>query len=123
MVSGRLSYTYVHPRDLTLGEVLPYRPRHRVLSSLGVNARGGHLSADVRYLSRAEKVRVYPNDERVAQYVVDLRGSLTVGKITVSAKVENLLRYHYTEVERNLGPIRSFALTVSGRMEHKAAKN
>ena len=119
-VSGRLSYMYVHPKDLTLGEVLPYRPRHRLLSSLGVNTQVGHLSADVRYLSRAEKVRVYPNDERVAQYVVDLKGSVLLGRITVSAKVENLLEYHYTEVERNLGSIRSFALTLSGNVEHRA---
>ena len=118
LISGRLSYTYVHPKDLTRNEILPYRPRHRLLSSLGVHTKSAHLSADFRYLSRAEKVKVYPNDERVAQYVVDLKGSVIVGKITVSAKVENLLQYHYTEVERNLGPIRSFALTLSGSMKH-----
>lgn len=116
LVSGELSYLGVDPRDLDTDEDLPYRSRHRVRSSVVLNYGRGQLSLDFRYASRAEKVKVYPNDERVAQYVVDVGGMVNLGKLALSAKVDNLLQYHYTEVERNLAPIRSYTLTLTATM-------
>jgi hypothetical protein len=52
----------------------------------------------------------------VAQYVVDVGGRMDLGRCGLSLKVDNLLEYHYTEVERNLAPIRIYTLTFTGKM-------
>ena len=129
VISGSLGYTYVyprrgkiaHPRRIRLleafgrledDEPLAYRSRHCLLSSLSLCHKTCTIGGDFRYASRLEKVMVYPSEERVAQYVVDVRGGIELGKVRVLAKIENLLQYHYTEVERTLAPIRSYTLTV-----------
>ena len=72
--------------------------------------------ARFRYASRVRRVKMYPQDERVPQYLVDLSGGVRMGRYTLSVRVDNLLQYNYTEVERNLAPIRSFSLGLSAEM-------
>lgn len=129
LISGSLGYTYVypragriaHPREFRLLEVLQrleddeplaYRSRHRLAASLSLRYRAFTVGGDFRYASRVERVKVYPNEDRVAQYVVDANCGVEAGRFRVLAKVENLLQYNYTEVERTLAPIRSFTVTV-----------
>ena len=131
--SGSLGYTYIVPREGRLtcpcefeflqalralkdSDELPYRPRHRLLTSL--RWRGGpfNLEARFRYASRVRRVKMYPQDERVPQYVVDLSGGVRLRNCTFSFRVDNLLQYHYTEVERNLAPIRSFTVTLTAEL-------
>jgi len=134
--SGSLGYTYLVPREgrvtcpcefeflqalraLVDSDELPYRPRHRLLTSF--RWRGGpfNLEARFRYASRVRRVIQIPTcvqDRLVPQYVVDLSGGVRRKGYTISFRVDNLLQYHYTEVQCNLAPIRSFSLTLSAEM-------
>jgi outer membrane cobalamin receptor len=114
LLSGEISYVGVDPRDLDSDQPLPYRSRHRWRSSVALNYGPGQLSLDFRYASRAEEVEVYPSDDRVSQYVLDLGARMRLGSCTLAVKVDNLLQYHYAEIERNLAPIRSYTLTLTG---------
>jgi len=125
---GNLGYTYIDAKDLTSDQVLEYRPRHLLTSSLTLNYRlslnynNYHLGADLqfgvdfRYVSRLERVKVFKMDERVPQYVVDLRAVSAFKTFALAVKVDNLLQYYYTEVERNLAPPRSYTLTLTARL-------
>lgn len=131
--SGSLGYTYLVPRQgriptpyrwgllqalqsLKDSEELPYRPRHRLITSLRWEMKPFRLEARFRYASRVRRVKMYPRDERVPQYVVDLSGGVRREGYTISFRVDNLLQYHYTEVERNLAPIRSLAVTLMAEL-------
>jgi len=128
-----LGYTYLVPRQgriptpyrwgllqalqsLKDSEELPYRPRHRLITSLRWEMKPFRLEARFRYASRVRRVKMYPRDERVPQYVVDLSGGVRREGYTISFRVDNLLQYHYTEVERNLAPIRSLAVTLMAEL-------
>lgn len=129
---GSLGYTYIVPREgrirpygpdflqalrpLEDSDELPYRPRNRLVAS--VRWEGGPFSAEARfrYASRVRRVKMYPQDDRVPQYVVDVSGGVRLRNCTLSFRVDNLLQYHYTEVERNLAPIRSFTLALTAEL-------
>ncbi|HID95324.1 MAG TPA: TonB-dependent receptor [Candidatus Latescibacteria bacterium] len=114
LAATSFSYTYIDAVDLRLDEPLPYRPRHRLRATASLNHRGVRLGVDFKYHSRVEKVHeMFSADQRVAVYVVDLKGSLDLKEFTISAKVDNLLQYHYVEIPRRLEPIRSYTLTVA----------
>ncbi len=131
--SGNLGYTYLVPREGRIqnpyrwgflqavqamedSEELPYRSRNRLVASLCWSKGPFRLEARFRYASRVRQVKMYPQDERVPQYVVDLSGGMRRKGYTISFRVDNLLQYHYTEVERNLAPIRSFAVTLTAEL-------
>jgi outer membrane receptor for ferrienterochelin and colicins len=124
--STDVSYTYTWPRDLEENTILKFRPRHLFYVS-GVFS-WGHLrsSADFRYLSRIERiddnlVRLAPiidGDQRVAIKIVDLRAAYEMTDLglpmRVGVNVNNLLNYSYVELLGNLGPVRTYYLTVEG---------
>ena len=110
------SYMYLSAEDKTDHEPLAYRSRHNLKTSVDVSARGITLGCDVRYRSRVQRVKVYEADERVPIYVTDLRGEVRLRGFRFSAKVANLFNYNYTEIERNLAPIRSFRFSLTGRL-------
>ncbi|MBN2356670.1 TonB-dependent receptor [candidate division KSB1 bacterium] len=107
-------YTYMDPRDLDLDEVLQYRPRHILQSTLLYSRGPFEISGDYRYISRIEVVKVYPNDDRVAQKVVNLHLTYRIGDWAFSAHVNNLFNHSHTQMERTLMPIRHFTLTIAG---------
>ncbi len=112
--NAAVSYVFVHPRDLETDRLLSYRPQHILTAS--VTARPGvfELGVDFRFAStlKAEQVEVFPQDPRVPTRIVDARAGVVLRRLTVMLNVENLTQYRYVQVERNLEPVRQFALTV-----------
>ena len=51
-----VGYTYVWPEDLTHHDILRYRPRHLLYTSLTGAVGPLHASADFRYISKADRV-------------------------------------------------------------------
>jgi len=107
-------YTYMDPRDLDLDTVLQYRARHILQNTVAYDFGAFSVSADYRYISRIEVVKVYPNDERVAQKVVDVHLVWKWHDWSLGGHVNNVFNYNYTQMERTLMPIRHFVLTLSG---------
>lgn len=110
-----IGYTYMNPQDLDLGQVLAYRPRHLLTFSGTFTWRVVDIGADYRYVSRLEKVKVYPMDDRVPQQVFNARVAVHLGGYTLSANVNNAFNYAYTQMERTIMPIRHYVLTLSSR--------
>ncbi|MBU0710738.1 TonB-dependent receptor [bacterium] len=121
--TGKISYTYIDPRDLTADDVLAYRHRHSlVISEQLALSRNMIVGLDYRYLSRMEKVQLYNEnpltgaDQRVPvkllsgffQYSLD-------NSLTLNLSVENMLQYYYVVFERNMGPVRLLKLRVEYR--------
>ena len=108
-----LAYMYLSAEDRELDEPLPYRSRHNLKAAIDIRGPAYLIGIDYIYRSRVEEVKVYPDDERVAIKVLDLRGGVAVGRAWLSIKVANLLNYNATQVERNLEPIRSISFTLT----------
>lgn len=119
-----VGYTYVRPWDLTLDDVLKYRPAHLVYVSASVTAGPVVMSGDVRHLSRVKRIdeefRAFVNDAdaRVPITVVDasVRASFSAagGRLTAGCTVKNILQYNYVELVGNLSPPRTIILTLEG---------
>ncbi|NIR49367.1 TonB-dependent receptor [candidate division KSB1 bacterium] len=109
-----VSYIYVDPRDLDTDALLTYRPQHLLTASLTWRPDIFEFGVDFRFASRLkeEQVEVFPEDPRVATKVFDARAGVALRNFTVMLNVENLTQYRYTQVERNLEPLRQFSLTV-----------
>jgi iron complex outermembrane receptor protein len=110
-LSLHTGYTYLDARNLTTKKALQYRPRHLLTLSGSFTLSRYTLGADFRYVSRIEEVAVFPDDPRVSQRVLNLRLSGHFKPVTLTLNVYNALQWNYTQVERNLEPIRSAALT------------
>jgi outer membrane receptor for ferrienterochelin and colicins len=107
-----LGYTYMDPQDLDLHETLAYRPKHLLQSALTYQWKRMDVSADYRYVSRLEVVKLYPSDDRVAQKNINTHVGFKIGAWHVSAHVYNLFNHNHTQMERTLMPIRNYALTL-----------
>jgi iron complex outermembrane receptor protein len=126
MLSTDIGYTYTWPRDLDANAVLKFRPRHLVYVSGQCSWEHARLVADFRYLSRIERiddnlVRLAPiinGDQRVDVKIVDLRSSYDLiglgAPLRIGFTINNLLNYSYVELLGNLGPVRTFVLTLEG---------
>ena len=106
--------TFLDSKDLDLRRPLAYRPRWSGQLSPSVHLGRVHLRVDYRYASRLEQVTVYASDQRVAQHELNLRLRWELGALDLTAGVNNVLNYNYTQIERNLGEIRNFAIGLSG---------
>ncbi len=106
-------YTYMDPEDLNTNEILAYRPRHLVTSGLTLSYSIFELGFDYRYISRLEKVKIYPNDKRVAQNVWDARIAAHLFGFNLAFNINNLFQYNYWQIERNIAPPRNFVFTVN----------
>ena len=106
--------TFLDSKDLDLERPLAYRPRWSGQLSPSVHLGRVHLRVDYRYASRLEQVTVYASDQRVAQHELNLRLRWELGVLDLTAGVNNVLNYNYTQIERNLGEIRNFAIGLSG---------
>jgi outer membrane receptor for ferrienterochelin and colicins len=106
-------YTYMDPQDLDLDDVLAYRPRHLFTLSSTFSIGKIDIGADYRYVSRIERVKVYPMDDRVEQNVLNGRIAVHIKNYTITANVNNAFNQNYTQMERTIMPIRHFVLTLS----------
>jgi iron complex outermembrane receptor protein len=126
LFSTDIGYTYTWARDLAENTVLKFRPRHILYASGLLSWDRIRTSVDVRYLSRIERidenlVRFAPivdGDARVAIEIVDVRASydlIDLGyPLRVGFNINNLLNYSYVELLGNLGPVRTYYLTIEG---------
>jgi iron complex outermembrane receptor protein len=126
-VTCDLGYTYVYPQDLTLNDILKYRPRH--LLHIGFRGSFGWFtpSADFRFSSRIERIDdelvqagVIPDgDQRVPIYVTDVRLGADLAWIgiplSVSLNVNNLFQHNYVELIGNVMPPRTYVLVLESR--------
>jgi len=113
---GRLNfnggYMFTSSTDMDSGDKLPYRPDHSVTLSAGYAVIDSlTLGADFRYKSKIG-YGLYKADLVVDQKVLDLYSRWRIGPIAVSARVNNALNYNYTEIERNIAPIRHYVLSL-----------
>ena len=69
--------------------------------------------ADFRYMSRLDRVEIYPNDPRIPAKVLDLRASYQGGLVQANVLLANALNYIYNVVPRTLAPVRTLTLTLS----------
>jgi outer membrane receptor for ferrienterochelin and colicins len=124
--STDIGYTYTWPWDVGDDVILKFRPRH-ILYAGGIFSWGRlRASVDGRYLSRIERidenlVRLAPivdGDARVAIKIVDVRVSydfIDFGyPLRLGFNINNLLNYSYVELLGNIGPVRTYYLTVEG---------
>jgi outer membrane receptor for ferrienterochelin and colicins len=126
VLSTDVGYTYTWPRDLDANAILKFRPRHLLYVSGQCSWEHARLVADFRFLSRIERiddnlVRLAPiinGDQRVAVKIVDLRTSYDLielgAPLRVGFTINNLLNYSYVELLGNLGPVRTYVLTLEG---------
>ena len=124
--STNIGYTYTWPWDVGDNVILKFRPRHILYLGGVFSWENLRASADFRYLSRIERidenlVRLAPivdGDERVPTKIVDVRASYDlIGfgyPIRVGFNVNNLLNYSYVELLGNMGPVRTYYLTIEG---------
>ncbi|MDZ7271054.1 MAG: TonB-dependent receptor [candidate division KSB1 bacterium] len=108
-----LSYTFLEPWDLTDDDYLAYRARHLLTATVSVSYGPLRVGADYRYVSRLERVKVYPRDQRVPQKVTDVRLGYRLLGAEIGFDVANLFNYNYTQVERTLMPIRHYTFTIA----------
>jgi len=109
-------YTFMHPQDIELDTTLAYRPRHLLTAGVTCSFKQIEIGADFRYISRFEVIKVYPNDDRVDQKVLTLRGAYKSGSYSFIISVNNLFNYNYTQMERTIMPIRHYVMTLSAKL-------
>ncbi|MDM7926159.1 MAG: TonB-dependent receptor [bacterium] len=106
-----------NPRDLKRKEDLAYRPRFN--STVTGKAFLGPLSleAEYRYADRIRTVQLNPLDPRVPLKLLEFRAGVKAGAWTLQASVRNALNYHYTQIERRMGEIRSASISLMADIE------
>ncbi len=112
-LSFNMGYTYMDPEDRDTGKTLAYRPRHLFTSGLTLTYSVFEAGVDFRYISKLDTVKVYPNDERVAQQIFDARVSAKLLGFNFAFNINNMFQYNYWQIERNIGPPRNYVFTVS----------
>ena len=129
----RLGYTYTYPQDLSSPDsvaprknnILPYRPRHVLYTSMVGSLGVVRVGVDFRYMSRVDRVYdlfaiIQDADERVAIVVTDFRfgadfASLGI-PLTATFNINNAFRYNYLELTANVSPPRTFVLALEARL-------
>ena len=101
--------------EVSYSAPLAYRAKHLFTNSVDFNIGKLSIGVDFRYVSRLDSVKVYPTDKRVSQKVWDARMSYKLDQVTFAFNLNNLFNYSYTQIERNMAPVRHFVFSVSGR--------
>ena len=110
------SVTWLDPKNLERNETLAYRPPWIAKISPIIRIGPVEMRMDYRYASRLERVEIYSQDQRVDQHELNLRMLYHLKKLTFVVGSNNVLNYNYTQVERNLGEIRNFMVSVQGQI-------
>ena len=115
-LTGELGYTYLDPLDLDLKETLAYRSRHMFNGSITYRFHNLETGLDYKHFERLEVVKLYPNDPRVSQVVLDGRLSINYNRWTLSANVNNIFNHNHTQIERTIMPIRNYTAAIKVRL-------
>jgi iron complex outermembrane receptor protein len=127
LFGAQTGFTYMDPRDLTLDEVLKYRPKVLWYSKVYVPWEFLELSCDYRYMSEIESVddklkfQVKDYDAKVPVHIVDMSLSadfekLGFSKLRATLIAKNMLDYYYVEYVGSLGPTMSLVLQLDFRL-------
>ncbi len=108
-----IGYTYMDPQDLDINDVLAYRSRHIVNTSILWQLGFMEAGLDYIFVDRLENVKVYPNDERVSQKTMNARLGFRYGSYSIFLNGNNILNHSHTQMERTLLPIRNYVISVS----------
>src|SRR2546427_332753 len=105
-----------HPRQLAHDALpeqpLAFRPKHLVTLATDYQWGAVSVGGDFRYTSRFERVELYPNDDRVAGKVLDLRAGVERGPLSLRCQLSNALNYIYNQVPPTLAPGRTLSVTL-----------
>lgn len=119
-----LGYTYVYPQDLTLHDLLKYRPRHVLTTSAMMRAGPLRAGADFRFISKVDRIDVElvnlgiipDGDERTDIIVADFRlgadFSFAGFPLTASLLLNNAFQRNYVELIGNIMPPRTYVLVL-----------
>lgn len=121
-----LGYTYLWARDLKNNIFLKYRPRHLITSNIFYRYDFIQAALDFRFWNRLETIDedlillgiVKDGDLRDKVLLTDFHLSFDLISLKlpfrVYLSVNNIFNYNYIEMIGNLGPIRSFSLSIEG---------
>ncbi|MGB9664834.1 MAG: TonB-dependent receptor [Ignavibacteria bacterium] len=121
-----LGYTYLWARDLKNNQFLKYRPKHLLFLSSSYRYEFVQAGVDFRYWNRIETIDedliklgiVKDGDLQDKVFLTDLNLSLDLLHFKIPMRlyftINNLLNYNYIEMIGNLGPIRSFTISIEG---------
>lgn len=115
-LTGNIGYTTLDPQDLEMNTTLAYRSKNMWNFSIAGTIRQFDLGLDYRHYDRLDEVKVYPNDPRVAQKVLDVRVTWNQSRYSVSLNLNNALNHMHTMVERTILPVRHLVLTVKWKI-------
>ena len=113
-----LAYTFLYTRELAHdtvpGRPLAFRPRHLLTLGADYSWTGFDVGADFRYMSRYERVELYPpTDPRVAPKVLDVRAGYRRDALAVRLLIANALNYLYNLAPQTLAPVRTVTMTLT----------
>ncbi|MFQ5639810.1 MAG: TonB-dependent receptor domain-containing protein [bacterium] len=108
------SVMYLDTKNLALDKPLAYRPRWIAQINPSLHFGPFQCRADYRYASRLQRVEIYTLDQRVEQHEFNIRLQYNFKNLSFVVGSDNVLNYNYTQVERNLGEIRNFRISVNG---------
>jgi len=102
--------TWMEPRDLKRNTDLSYRPR--LIANVQSTLRFGSFSvqAEYRYASLVRNVEINPLDPCVPLKLLTIRSEFQIRQVTIQFAVNNVLNYHYTQIERRMGEIRNASI-------------
>jgi len=112
LLTVSIGYTYLDPKDIETDETLAYRPEHLFTGSINVHKGILNTGLDYRYVSRLDNVKVYPDEDRVAQHVLDGHIGANWKNYTLTLNVNNILNYNYLQIERNMAPMRNYSMSL-----------
>jgi len=105
------NYLYTNSTDLETKDRLPYRPDHSINFSAGYNLLK-NLTIGADYIYKSERdYGLFRGDAKVPIKVIDLYARYSIGSMQFTTRINNATNYNYTEVERNLAPIRHLMLS------------
>jgi iron complex outermembrane receptor protein len=111
--------TFMHSKSLqddevcklNEGEALPYRPKVSLFFVPSITIGPLTLESEYRHISRFERVSFFPNEERVAQKVWNLRARFHWKQFKLLFQVKNIINHNHTIVEQNIDEIRNFSIS------------
>jgi outer membrane receptor protein involved in Fe transport len=106
--------TLLDHEDIATGKPLTYRPNLIAFLNPSLHFGSWELHADYRYASRIEAVKLFQYDDRVPQKVWNFRMIYHLANIDFHLAINNALDYYYTEIERSMGEVRNYTLSIIG---------
>lgn len=106
--------TLLDHEDIATGKPLTYRPDLIAYLNPSLHVGSWELHADYRYSSRIKAVKLYQYDDRVPQKVWNFRMIYHLANIDFQLAINNALDYYYTEIERSMGEIRNYTISLIG---------